>query len=226
MVGQASTADLQPGEGVLPPNVTYFRGLDETNPLDFPRFGPEITLGQALAEAMPDREIVLVKYAVNGTSLLAWAPEWDSTRAAITQDAAYGPLYQQLLGVVHGVDLRADAEIGAVLWMQGESDAYSVDAGPEYFANLSELIAALRRDLCIPDLPFIMGEVNPPAEDNPALAVVRSAQVRAAADLPGVHLVETDDLTKKDDHLHYDGPGLRELGRRFAATVLEELGRW
>ena len=65
-----------------------------------------------------------------------------------------------------------------------------------------------------------MGEVNPPAERYPAREIVRLAQRKAADEMPNVYLVETDDLSKWDDALHYDSEGLLALGRRFARTLI------
>ncbi len=221
MVGLGDTSDLKASDALLPPNVRYFIGAEETTPAEHPRFGPEVTLGQELATAMPDREIVMVKYARGGTSLLAWAPQWDSTRAEITRNAAAGPLYAQLLEVLRGLDIGSDAEVGAILWMQGERDARTPEAGAEYFANLVDLVTAFRRDLALPELPFILGLVNPPPDRYPAQQAVREAQIRAAREVAGVRLIATDDLTKWDDNLHYDTEGILELGRRFAAATLE-----
>jgi hypothetical protein len=221
MVGQGATDEIAPDDAVLPPNVTYFLGPVETTPAEHPRFGPEVALARDLAAVLPDREIVLVKHARGGTSLLAWAPQWDSARAEITRNASAGPLYSQLMDVLQGLDLGPDAELGAILWMQGERDARTPEAGEEYFANVTELIAAFRRDLARPDLPFLLGHVNPPAERYPAREAVREAQKRAAREISGVHLIATDDLTKWDDDLHYDTEGILELGHRFAAAALE-----
>ena len=70
------------------------------------------------------------------------------------------------------------------------------------------------------DLPFVLGLVNPPPERYPAYDAVRDAQRRAAREFVNVHLVETDDLSKRSDNLHYDTAGNLELGRRFAAMYL------
>jgi Carbohydrate esterase, sialic acid-specific acetylesterase len=220
MVGQGATVDLGVEQATLPRTVKYFLGMEETAPADRPRFGLELTLGQELARAMPEREIILVKYAVGGTSLLAWAPEWNSTRADITRNADAGPLYRQLRDIIAELRLRSGTEVGAVFWMQGERDAWLPEVAREYFDNLTELVAAFRRDLNAPELPFLFGLVNPPSAIYPAREIVREAQARAAREIPGVYLVATDDLMKWDDDLHYDTSGILELGRRFAATFL------
>ena len=199
MVGHGRTEDLRAEQLTLPPNVTLFLGAQESLPATRARFGPELTFAKVL-------------------SLLDWAPAWDATRAEITGNATRGSLYEQLIGILDELSLRG-AHFGGVLWMQGERDARIEAAGKDYYQNLEDLIAALRRDLGRKDLPFVLGLVNPPPERYPAREVVRAAQRKIADDLPGVYLVETDDLSKWDDRLHYDSAGLLELGRRFAATV-------
>lgn len=132
-----------------------------------------------------------------------------------TSDGAY----RHLQDAIAGARLPVSADVAAVLWMQGERDAGNNDVGREYLANLTQLIAAFRHDLALPDLPFVMGLVNPPADRYPAQAAVRAAQRTAAAEIANVYLVDTDDLSKRADRLHYDTPGLLELGRRFAGAV-------
>ena len=221
MVGQGASADLTVEQLFAPDSVRHFDGLEPLTPGTNARFGPELSLGQSVAAAMPYRAIRIVKYARGGTSLLAWAPQWDSTRATISRNAEAGPLYADLIGIVDSLTSNEDVEIGAVFWMQGERDARFQAAGVDYFANLSHLIESLRKDLGIPDLPFILGLVNPPAETYPAREIVRIAQRKAATEIPNVSVVDTDDLTKWDDNLHYDTAGILELGRRFAAAFLE-----
>ena len=118
MVGQGVTAELTADQMITPPNVTYLMETGETGLFDRARFGPEVSLVPRLAQAWPDRELIFVKHAVGGTSLLAWAPEWDAARAELTRNAEVGPLYTQLIAILDRHELRVDAEIGAVFWMQ------------------------------------------------------------------------------------------------------------
>ena len=173
-----------------------------------------------LADALPARELIFVKHARGGTSLLAWAPEWDEARAETTGNAAAGPMYPQLIELLDDLGVRDGVEFGAVFWMQGERDALFPGPAAEYFDNLRTLVTAFRRDLTDPDLPFILGLANPSPERYTELAVVQAAQRHAAAEIAGVHLVNTAGLTKHDDAVHYDTGGILELGRRFAETYL------
>ena len=220
MVGQGLTAGLKPGQAVTPANVTYFLGKDEVGFFERERFGLEVSLAQRLAEVWPDRELIFVKYALGGTSLLAWAPRWDVTRAQITGNAEAGPMYAKLIDILDSLGLRQTGEIGAVFWMQGERDALFEGPADEYFENLEMLIAALRRNLADANLSFLLGLANPLPARYLDLEAVQSAQRRAANDIPAVRLVETAGLTKHADGVHYDTAGVLELGRRFADAFL------
>lgn len=167
MAGMASASGLQPELSAFPARVSYFVGANDVAPLDEPGFGPEISIAQELAQAIPDRDIVLIKYAVAGTSLLAWSPAWDSARAATTGNTHAGPLYCQLLTYVDSLRLPRGSEFGAIFWMQGERDARYREAAQEYLQNLTRLIEAFRRDLHRPNLLFVQGMVNPPIETHP-----------------------------------------------------------
>jgi hypothetical protein len=83
--------------------------------------------------------IGLVPCAVGGTAIREWARG--------------ERLYEQMVRRA-----RAAAEYGeieAVLWYQGESDADSDAATAAYQGNMETLIANVRADLGIPQLPFI-----------------------------------------------------------------------
>lgn len=220
MVGQGQTSELTEAQRVSPPRVRFHLAGKETRLTGGERFGPEVSLAVELARAMPDRDLILIKHAVGGTSLLAWAPDWDSTRARITGNAGAGPLYSQLMQSIERVPLPPGSEFGGVFWMQGERDSRIPEAGIEYFDNLRVLIGRIRTDLDEPDLPFLLGHVNPPADRYPALDAVRQAQQRAASEIPGVFLIGTEGVSKRDDDLHYDTGGILELGRRFANAWL------
>jgi hypothetical protein len=223
MVGQGVTAELTADQLITPPNVTYLMETGETGLFDRARFGPEVTLVPRLAQAWPDRELIFVKHAVGGTSLLAWAPEWDAARAELTRNAEVGPLYTQLIAILDRHELRGDAEMGAVFWMQGESDARYPEVAAEYFNNLTTLIAAFRDDLQNTELLFVMGRANPSPERYTELPVVQRAQQRTGDELAAVRLIDTEGLSKREDGVHYDTAGLLELGRRFAAALAAEI---
>ncbi len=193
-------------------------------------FGPEVAFAAAVAAARPSDDFLLVKRAMGGTSLAGWAPQWDESRLASKYDAAAGPIYSKLLEDYAAAIKGRPTRLTGVLWMQGESDTRYPALGPNYFENFKTMIAAFRRDLNSPALPFFFGRVNMPAdatEDDkktikfPYIQQVRTAQERAAREIPGVYLIETDDLVKQSDRIHYDAAGQITLGRRFAEAWLK-----
>ena len=219
MVGSGRTADL--GYDVRwPSSVRYFDRQGEKDVLQGNRFGPEISMATRFAQVFAGREVRLLKVAVGGTSLLDWAPQWDSTRAAITGNAWAGPMYTHAIEALDSLRAAEEVYVAAAFWMQGERDARFADVGRDYYGRLDTLITSLRSDVGRDDLPFILGIVNPPPERYPAEEDVRAAQRRAAEEIAGVVLVDTDDISKWDDRLHYDSEGNLELGRRFAEAYL------
>ena len=202
----------------LPAGVQLF----DLNPRDG-CFGPEIGFARTFLDSKEIDELWLIKYAVGGSSLLAWEPEWSAERAAITDDADKGALYPRLLNHFQRVTEGVDGQVLGCLWMQGESDSRYERAARQYQTNLTTLITRLRHDLNEADLPFVQGIVNPPIHIQTFGPLVREAQARVAQDLKNVSLVDTDDLTKHADDLHYDTAGQLELGRRFADQLIRQL---
>ena len=123
MVGQGRTADLPDALTRLPPNVTYYLNGEPTSFAAQPQFGPEVSFTHELANAWPGEPIIVIKFAVGGTSLLAWAPEWRQALARRTRNENQGPLYQRLMGYIASAEIGPRPRLAAVLWMQGERDA-------------------------------------------------------------------------------------------------------
>jgi hypothetical protein len=223
MVGRGRYDDLPVGERALPETVTFHQVALNSNlqPVQG-QLGPEYGLTRTLAPAYPG-ETLVVKYAVDASSLLDWAPRWDRAQAEITGNPHFGPLYNNLLGFVTQIQEGREVAcpIAAVVWMQGERDARFPEAGREYEQNLSDLIHRLRGDLNAPGLPFLLGRINPPPAHYPAVEDVQQAQAAVAQKLDRVVLVSTEGLAKQRDELHYNTEGQIELGRRFAEAYLQ-----
>ena len=218
MVGHGETSDFD--QPLLPPEVKLF----DLNPRDG-SFGPEVGFARSFSEHQPLGELWLVKYAVGGSSLLAWKREWSAERAATTDDAEKGALYPRLINHVKQVTQGEDAQLLACLWMQGESDSRYERAAAQYRSNLTRLINHIRADLGQPEMQFVVGLVNPSPARFTHLSTVRLAQTHVAQNLPNVSLVDTEGLTKHQDDLHYDSAGQFELGRRFAHRLRLDLSQ-
>ena len=218
MVGHGELSALDHAD--MPSGVNLF----DLNPRDG-CFGPEYGFAREIQKRSRFDDLWLVKYAVGGSSLLAWEPDWSAERAAITDDADKGPLYERLIRHFERTTQGEEVEVLACLWMQGERDARYKVAAAQYQSNLTRLIARTRNDLNQPDMAFILGLAYPPAQRYNYRSVVREAQRNVVAGVKNVHVVETAGLSKHDDELHFDTAGQLELGRRFADQLLRLLTR-
>lgn len=185
------------------------------------RIGPEVSFTKYLAAWYPGRKIRVVKLAVGGTSIYDWARLWNPrlsfrmTESTI-QSSLYALLKQQI--TVSQV-LTQGNTVNAFVWMQGERDARYPLAADAYLGNLKAFITDLRREYASPNAAFILGRINPPKAQHPAVDVLRKAQEIVTTQMPRTVWVSTDDLSKAADQIHYDTLGEVGLGRSFAYAV-------
>ena len=183
-------------------------GADPRFGIERASFGPELSFAAELARARPGRTIGIVKLAKGGASLVDWAP------------AAASGLYAAMIREARAALASRPAELGALLFLQGEADARERELARAYRTRFEAWVAQVRNDLGAPDLPVLYGRVNPPIGRHPHVAAVQQAQDDARASIPGVHLVPTEAVSKHGDDTHYDAAGQLELGRRFARSYL------
>ncbi len=123
------------------PSTATFGGLVDG-------FGPEMTLGRNLADAL-GTQIAVVKFAINATSL---AGEWNPDNP--------GALYDQLTVVIADAmseltSLGHRGRIAGFFWMQGEWDARNATDAGNYQTNLTNFIQQVRSEYGLPNLPFL-----------------------------------------------------------------------
>lgn len=204
-------------------NITFLNfGLTPSLKVDNKSFGPEIGVSKVLKENYPNKNFILIKYAIGGSSMLDWSPEYDPEKAKITGHPEYGNMYKTLLQKIDSITQGLDTEMVALLWAQGAADARVPKAGKAYYKNFKNFINSFRKDLHEPMLPVIFGITNPPKSKYPAVEKVRLAQKRIEKNIPNTYLIETDDLAKRSDNLHFSSNGQLEFGRRFG----NELRKW
>lgn len=222
MDGAAKVDSSQIDYFELPKGVHFWEnGKKLTNPAENKRIGPEYGIALELKKRYPTREIWLIKRAVGGVSLYAWSPFWTKEKADSTGNAWAGNLYSSLIKDMNQVIGEKSVEFGGLFWMQGERDSKYRFAADNYFKNLYDLVSAFRKETC-PNLPFIMGKINPPTDNQPYVITVRKAQTKFALQDFNSAIISTDDLPKESDHLHYTVFGQIELGSRMV-TALDSL---
>jgi hypothetical protein len=106
------------------------------------------------------------------------------------------------------------------------ADVSYFDGGKEetakaYGENLIRWVEETRRLIGNPDLPIVMNRAIPPGTGRPHLEVVRKAQ--DAAKLPHFRVFNCDDVERGGDKVHFNTAGRLEMGKRFAAEMIELL---
>jgi iduronate 2-sulfatase len=183
--------------------------------LPSPTFGPEIGFATAMQLAQPTKNFALIKASKGGTSLRkSWTPgEKDKPE---TQ----GPNYKNLIETIKLATDQLTKEghtynIRGLIWHQGESDK---NASTElHHERLIELIARVREDTGIKDLPFALGEVF----DNEKRDNVRAAIRLTCEKDPACELVSSKDTTTWDAGTHFDAKSQLLLGQRFSEAILK-----
>ena len=88
-----------------------------------------------------------------------------------------------------------------------------------YSKNLTDWVESTRRDLGDTDLPIAMNRAIPPVPKTPYLELVRKAQ--DSLKLPSFRVFHCDDVPQGGDHIHFNTAGRLEMGKRFAAAMIE-----
>src|SRR5262249_7800037 len=112
-----------------------------------------------------------------------------------------------------------------LFWMQGEVDSQAQKTADRYEKNLTRFVRELRRRLAAPDLVVVLGRPNAsitcgPFGCFPFVSQVRRADATVAASVPGVVIVDTDDLVLQADGVHFTPASQLALGERFAIALL------
>lgn len=218
MNGLGSNADLVPPYDAVQTDVAFW---DDGEWVDLApgfgnssaEFGPEVSFGHTLKEALGPDRIHLVKYAVNGTALYN-----DGAPPA-------GPQYSAFMSTATAAiaDLDAngvDYEISGMLWLQGESDA-AEGQGAAYETNLRNFISDMRTRFEVPDLPFYIARVRDFYGTPEQAGLVRAAQVTVAESTDKVEWFDTDSYNPLIAGGHYNAEGEINIGIDYANLYLE-----
>jgi hypothetical protein len=207
IIGHSKPVKATWGEG-----WTTLRTGTGAAPHGVPGFGPEIGFGRAIADAYPKDHIAIIKFARSGANLYEM----------FNPDATTGlQLYPKMIDYVREQirtlkDAGHDVEIAGFVWYQGEADTASTEEHANAYAdNLKLLISRVRKDLGVPDLPFVAVRVNPHLERHVHAATVRAAIQHVTESDGHAAWIDIDDLNLPD-HLHLDAASQIEAGKRLA----------
>jgi hypothetical protein len=212
-------------------------------------FGPEITFGRTVADALAAQgtDVAIVKVTGQGTNILE---HWGRGLPPDLEYPEKSQLYRTLMGSLDPTPYETLAypdeptrldralarltdrgiawELGGLVWAQGENEA-GWSAANTYAEHLTQIIADLREDLDAPALPVVLLQLTPNASQSnggplpdTGVALVRDAQTAVADSDARVVLVNVDDLSPdQPGGLHFDSDGYREIGVRLANAYLE-----
>ncbi len=171
--------------------------------------------GFNLAESFAERyakkygvAVGLIPCADGGTCLDEWAEG--------------GLLYEHAVGQAR-LAQRTSTLVG-VLWHQGETDSIRPERIASYSAKLHAFVQALRRDLTLDGVPFLMGGLGDFLDDcrfngdTYEYDKINRILEQTASELPATGFVSAKGLTGKPDCLHFDSKGLYEFGLRYFAA--------
>lgn len=147
----------------------------------------------------------LICTAHGGTSMAQWNPALKK----LGGKSLYGSMLRRAR--------KTGQPVAGVLWYQGESDANET-AAPLYTQRMKKFIAALRRDLKQPRVPFLMvqlGRVFGEAWQMRSWNFIQRQQLELRKRVKNVDCVAAVDLPL-DDTIHISAEAMPRLGARLA----------
>ena len=184
------------------------------------KIGPEFSFAKAMSELHPADEIHLIKVSKGGTPIDYWLPD------ANGKPNGHTTLLTNLNNALE--QIGRDNEIIGMLWMQGESDAKKQEDAEAYQRKLEQWIALMRKETGKPELPVVIGRISSKILESkkfkmPFVKVVQSGQEAVAKNDKHAHVINTDNLTQRDDLVHFDQQGQLGLGKRFGEAMIKAL---
>lgn len=190
-------------------------------------FRPEVGMAEVLSAAYPDETVIILKYTMSGYSLhYHWLSEGER-----------GSIYEACMKFVRTyLDSLAEhnynAQIGAICWMQGESDTTDFKAS-HYLDNQTAFVSYLREDLAPyaeeGGIYFIDAGISNSPYCEPAYPAINEAKLAFSKLSPQNLYFSTIDegLTVHmephgdPDWGHYDALSELALGRLFGTYIVE-----
>lgn len=192
-------------------------------------FGPELGMGEKLSAAYGDETVIILKYAWGGSNLHT---QWLSP----SSKGETGDLYKAFISFVttsmdYLVSKNYDAEIVAMCWMQGESDA-SKEYASLYETNQKNLVTDVRSELArfISDdgMFFVDAQISD-SEYWKEYKAINAAKAACDNAVGNAVLLDTSaleykkELVESPDLAHYDAQSGIKLGNMFAEAIIEKL---
>ena len=215
MAGRGFINEVEPIEN---PNLKVLRNGRWQNmfvPVNPDRKFSGINLAESFIDAYSkdhDVEVGIIPCADGGTSLEQWQPG--------------GLLFDNAVNCAR-LAMRT-SHLAGVLWHQGEGDC-SADRYPFYCERFQKIMDALRAELNIPDIPFLVGGLGDflaectLSENCVNYPYVNEALQKIARENKNCAFVSAEGLGANPDNLHFNAASLTEFGVRYF-NVYQKLG--
>lgn len=201
--------EAHPGIWMLDKNCHWVPAKD---PVHFDKkeagVGPALGFATAIQGAVHPVKIGLIPCAAGGSSISRWEPGAYHDQ---TNSHPYDDMVKRLDSALqYGV-------LKGILWHQGEGDS-SPENIRKYPDRLMTLIGRIRSKPGLQDVPFVAGELGYFGPTRDAF----NAMIRKMPDrVPRMLVVSAAGLMHKGDNLHFNTASARELGKRYAAAILQ-----
>jgi hypothetical protein len=216
MAGRASYA----AEGTDPiPDVYLLNGSDfmelATNPMNRYANISKSVSAEALSPAFTfikkvqqkiSRPIGIMVNAQGGSSISVWyqpgKSNYDASVKRIREIAKYGT-------------------VKGIIWHQGSADNSKglADNFVSYKSNMKTMVENFRKELNLPNLPFICGELTDGRPEFDAFNQTVIQDVKSY--IPNSDFVYATGVTLLSDGIHFDTPSVKMMGERYADKFLE-----
>jgi len=160
--------------------------------LGMQKMNPGYSFAEMMLQKQADITLGLVVNAKGGSSIKEWAKGTKFYEEAVRRTRV----------------AQKSGKLKGILWHQGESDRTDAD----YLPKLKALVTALRKDLGIPLLPFVCGQIK----DVP---LINDQLMELASSVPMTACASSDGLTTMD-RWHFDAKSVKLLGMKYASLML------
>jgi hypothetical protein len=180
------------------------------------QFGPELSFAATLTKKYPTIKLALYKSSVAGTDL---DKQWRPPSSGGTVGTLYSSFVKELKAAM--ISLKSSTTdsiiIKGMLWMQGESDAMNTSMANNYEKNLKNLIEDIRKEVAVPDMPFIAANIDEQTTWT-SYKIVNTAMNNLTTKMTNVITFPTKGF--KTDKIHYQNEGMIALGDAFANAII------
>ncbi len=238
LIGQSNMAGrgwLFPADTAVMEGVFLLNDRDEVIPAKEPlnRYSSvrkklslqKMNIGGSFARsvhARTGRKVLLVVNARSGTSARLWRPGAPRIEARADSDDLIGdseefpPLYDE--AVRRAREAMKYGSLKAILYHQGEADAYP-EYAPMWHDKVADIASSLRRELGVgEDVPFIVGEISHHIQNS---AIMNPYIRNISRHVPNSAWVSAEGCNANRDKIHFSRQGVTLLGERYAEKVLE-----